>query len=200
MCTTIRNIFNRIECEDWRTRCAEARRNSALRSLNLSNFTRIVVFRDPFERSYSAYTNSGKNRHIRVRNCNGMRHCSFHKWVEEIAAHPQVYFKNEHFKPQVDIAQLHAISYHYHFRLSSELDQNRLWSLLGQNRTYRNVSSKGSSTIQSYLDLNATRLTMSLIASAYAEDLKLWEHNLVKGASRRKGEVGAFELYQQLIT
>merc|ERR1711865_606876 len=95
-------------------RCGEARRNPFLKYnhsmyLEEMNYTTVVVFRDPFERAYSAYRNSDINRHIFLDDCTNTTDCTFEEWVNSLfnykSSMNKIITKNEHYKTQVEIAK-----------------------------------------------------------------------------------------------
>ena len=175
MCTSIRCTFNRYECPQYPrdhcvtakrdARCAEWRWNKPqLGPVNLTNFTRVLFLRDPFERAYSAYENADVNPYINTNNCPSSQHCTFEEWVQDLAAPsivknhnsntttpPKIQpikSRNEHFIAQTTIAQFHTMHYHYHFRLSSKVDQDYFWNVLakGMQQQTDNVSANTTTT------------------------------------------------------
>jgi len=229
MCSSIRCALNTIECADRPgmtpellcdaqrgPRCAEARRNAAVRTANLANYTRVAFFRDPFERSYSAYTNSKTNVYIKTKKCPSSAQCTIDEWVRDIAQDTAYHFKNEHFKPQVSVAQFDKMHYHYLLRMSSVIDQNFFWKDL-LHRTDRVVKNLSSSSSSSAKGKNGTTTssaaavaandkfqkigteTMELLATVYRDDLELWDRLLVEGTPRDDSgeETTTFDLYKR---
>ena len=155
MCTSIRQSMNDPNCKalnDTNLRCAEARTNSDVNNIDFdqNNYTTFVMIRDPFERAYSAYSNSVKNQFIHLEVCQNHTQCTFEEWVDELAngggnlsrnnknnttgsnkyelvvimPDENKLFRNEHFKAQTTIAQMDLMHYHYRLRLSSKIDVN----------------------------------------------------------------------------
>lgn len=202
MCSSLREAFDSLECPSPDTKCAEARRNSNLkRSMGvlLSNYTRAIFFRDPFERLYSAYSNSDKNEFIHLERCQNKTQCSLAHRVDEMATNPVAAFENEHFKPQKEIAQTDSMHYHYYLRLSSPNDQNFFWNvLMGAKPRVKNTSAKNPITSNTRTGKSETtvleifqklpRSTLDKIATMYRDDLVLWKQLLDRGTPRMPGK------------
>jgi hypothetical protein len=195
MCTSIRHSLSMFDCGDT-SRCSEARKNSKIKHLDVSNMTRVLFIRDPFERALSAYTNSDINKYISIGRCTSTAHCTFGQWVEAIANNTKIAFENEHFNPQVNIAQMDKMHYNYHLRMSSAVDQEFFWNnLLGMTKSFKkNKSLKNNITLSDkfksvHLD------TFEKLALIYDADLKLWERALEQWTPRQRGEVTTFDLY-----
>ena len=200
MCSSIRVALSTIECGDPKRRCAEARRNKSLKTTNLSNMTRLVVFRDPFERLYSAYTNSDTIPDISLQHCHNKSMCTFEEWVVEMTTEPSHFFRNEHFKPQKEVSQIDAMHYHYFLRLSSKVDQEFFWNTLVQSDKVLNQNQSDKKTNLTTIEVFKTfpRSTLDRIATMYEKDLLLWEQILRDGTPRQENEVTVFDYYKQL--
>lgn len=91
MTSAIRGGFNKPNCQQnpnvTTKLCAEARKNKRLGTHPLTNYTTAIMIRDPFERAYSAYTNSPYNRMIYLDVCKNRKRfqCTFAEWVDELA-------------------------------------------------------------------------------------------------------------------
>lgn len=154
------------------------------------------MFRDPFERLYSAYANSITNRFIQLRHCKNSAMCTFEEWVNEMDADPTHFFGNEHFMQQEQIAQFDSMHYHHILRLSSSADQTLLWNkLLHVAAEVKNRSVRKSKVMEMYQSLN--RSTMEQIASMYEQDVQLWEHVLCHGTPRERNEYTIFDFFKQ---
>lgn len=197
MISSVRSILNREATENGCTqkRCAEARRIPRLmRMANLTEFTRVVVIRDPLERLVSAYFNSDENEFIYAGRCRNTRRCTFEQFVEAIYAGRQVQgkwntLKNEHFTPQAQIARFARMHYHYVLRMSSPEDLDCFFrNLLGASSKVRvNRSAKGAAE-DPFVRLGRlrplfTNHTVNRILSLYEEDLNVWAVSERPGAA-----------------
>ena len=204
MCTSIRLAINTMECADSQDlRCAEARREERLQDLSqYQNLTKVVIFRDPFERLYSAYLNSDVNPYIYLQECADAAQCTFEEWVDEMYADPQLSFANEHFKPQRDIAQMEKLHYDYMLRLSSRRDMDLFWRLVGKNSTKENSSKSlknGANIIDTFK--NFPRKTLDKIATIYKGDLQLWADLLKNDTSIDDDqELSVYDYYNKIST
>jgi hypothetical protein len=190
------------------SRCSEARRNEKIKDVNVSNMTRVLFIRDPFERAYSAYTNSDMNRHIHIGPCKSRLNCTFGQWVDAIAKDTKTAFKNGHFNPQVNIAQMDKMHYHYLLRMSSSVDQQFFWNnLLGMTKSFKsNESSNNNITLSDKNNITLSDKyksvhldTFEKLALIYDTDLKLWERALIQWTPRQTGEVTTFDMYKAAI-
>jgi hypothetical protein len=204
MCSSIRDALNMFECGGT-SRCSEARKNKKIKDANISNMTRVLFIRDPFERAYSAYTNSVKNRYISIGPCESSAHCTFGQWVDAIAKNTKTAFRNEHFDPQVNIAQMDKMHYHYLLRMSSSVDQQFFWNnLLGMTKSFKsNESLKSNITLSDKNNITLSDKfksvhldTFEKLALIYDADLKLWGRALKQWTPRQTGEVTTFDLYR----
>jgi hypothetical protein len=174
----------------------EARMNGEIKRVNLSNMTRVLFIRDPFERAHSAYTNSKKNKHLRIGRYNSSADCTFGQWVDAIANDTEVAFKNEHFRPQVNMAQMDKMHYHYHLRMSSSVDQEFFWNnLLGMTKSINANKSEKNNSAPSDIFKSIDSDTFKKLALIYDADLKQWKRVLKQGTPRQAGEVTIFDLY-----
>jgi hypothetical protein len=196
MCSSIRHQMSLIEC-GARTRCSEARADKTIRHANISNMTRVLIVRDPFERAYSAYKNSA-NKHIKIGACQSSpTTCTFDQWVDELAHDTKVSFRNEHFTPQVKIAQMKKMHYHYLLRISSSVDQEFFWNdLLGMGRSRKENESKKNNHTLTEMFNSIHFETFEKLAAMYDADLKLWKRALKHWTPRQTGEVTMFDLYK----
>jgi len=217
MCSSIRSALHKLECKDdiqrTKFRCAEARKNSKLKrdmDLMMSNLTRVVILRDPFERLFSAYSNANNNPYIHLEDCQNKTQCTIVEWVDEMMRNKAFAFRNEHFKPQAEIAQMHSMHYHYYLRLSSSIDQRFFWNeLVGteawvKNKSLPNSTSAGSTEKngQKVMEVFASlpKSTLDKIAALYKNDLILWQQVLRRGAPRIAGEeLTVFDYYTSLL-
>jgi hypothetical protein len=192
MSSSVRTTLNTIECGNSSLRCAETKRSHSVP--NVSNMTRVVFLRDPFERALSAYKNSIKNASIFLHYCKNSTQCTFEEWVDELAAVGA--FENEHFFPQSYIAQMYHMHYHYYLRLSSEVDQYFFWhSLVHLNYTVmKNRSAKNNSVSKNFKKYFPTK-TLQQLAEIYREDIELWEQVLRRGTPTKEGEVTIYDFY-----
>eukprot|EP00526_Cylindrotheca_closterium_P016319 CAMPEP_0113620190 /NCGR_PEP_ID=MMETSP0017_2-20120614/10278_1 /TAXON_ID=2856 /ORGANISM="Cylindrotheca closterium" /LENGTH=330 /DNA_ID=CAMNT_0000529829 /DNA_START=97 /DNA_END=1089 /DNA_ORIENTATION=+ /assembly_acc=CAM_ASM_000147 len=219
MCTSIRTTMSSFDCPtqnrtDVESRCVEARINKAIKNLELTNYTRVILFRDPFERLYSAYSNSDANMYIDLNVCKNTTQCTFREWVEEMYKNVNRAFKNEHFQLQKTIAQFPLMHYHYYLRFSSKVDINFFWSSLLKSDSVRLNSShrrrllrllglgqqssralKTSKAMEAYRDLDMG--TIDMVATIYKEDLELWRWLLENGTPRENGESTVYDYYQE---
>jgi hypothetical protein len=199
MCSSIRHSLSMFECGGT-SRCSEARKNGKIKQINVSNMTRVLFIRDPFERAHSAYTNSDVNRYISIGRCESSAHCTFGEWVDAIANNTRIAFQNEHFNPQVNIAQMDKMHYHYHLRISSPVDQEFFWNnLLGMTKSFKmNKSLENNITLSDKVSDKFKSIhldTFKKLALIYDADLKLWERALKQWTPRQTGEVTTFDLY-----
>ena len=194
MSSSIRAALNTIECGNSSIRCAETKRTHSVP--NVSNMTRVVFLRDPFERALSAYQNSIKNVHIFLQYCKNSTQCTFEEWVDELAAVKEWAFENEHFFPQSRIAQIYHMHYHYYLRLSSAVDHHFFWhSLVHLNYTVmENRSAKSNSVLENFKKFFPTK-TIQQLAEIYREDIELWEQVLRRGTPTQEGEVTSYDFY-----
>jgi hypothetical protein len=102
----------------------QARSDNTITHADISNMTRVLIVRDPFERAHLAYTHSAKNKYIHIGACQGSANCTFGQWVDTLAHDTKMSFQNEHFRPQVKIAQMYKMHYHYLLRVSILLTKN----------------------------------------------------------------------------
>lgn len=198
MCTSIRSSFNRLECQGKQNKCAEARNNKSLHSVDLSSFTKAIVFRDPFERMYSAYSNSNVNKLINVEGCQNSSECTFEKWVNKMYLAPETYFENEHFKPQHEIAQMNFVKYDYELRMSSKRDMLILWDLLKSRSVHSNKSHKSNSSAPLAAFKQLPVRTLNKIAKIYKGDLDLWARILENRTHQEEGEFTIFDYYRNV--
>ncbi|OEU11191.1 hypothetical protein FRACYDRAFT_246303 [Fragilariopsis cylindrus CCMP1102] len=146
--TLKRRMIQRFQEKNVIGRCTEARRNPELRYnhsmyLTEDHYTTVLIVRDPFERAYSAYKNSDSNTNIYLNDggdgvCSNTTNCTFEVWVNKLIHFRQsknsAVKNNEHFKPQIEIAQFHKIHYHYKLRMTSQIDLTFLFQdLMGFN-------------------------------------------------------------------
>jgi hypothetical protein len=204
MCSSLKFAFNTLEsCANRMKGCAEERYNEALQNVDISNMTRVIMFRDPFERAYSAYTNSEFNGGIKLQHCKNKTMCTFDEWVDEIADNTEHAFYNGHFKPMVKIAQLDKMHYDYYLRLSSPVDQDFLWrSLLKQEtgKTEKNKSHKEENGTSTLFEKLKTNNTIHKLAEIYKDDLKLWREMLEHGTPREEGtEITVYDFYMEMV-
>jgi hypothetical protein len=193
MCSSIRRVFNTLECSSPQDRCAEVRINRKLLSTtNVGNMTRIAFLRDPFERALSAYRNSLHNRYIHINKCNTSSDCTFEEWVKQLAKRPRESFANEHFLPQQRVLQLDQMQYDYIFRLSSASDQHFFWN----NLCKRNESLKVNTAQKKVPGLeHFSNSAFKIIADLYAEDLVLWKKALKFGTPVAENEHSLYDHY-----
>ena len=200
MCTSIRKAMSYLECGVCR-RCAEARRSKDLQTTDLSNFTRVIVFRDPFERLYSAYRNAPDNEHISLKGFS-KENGTFDQFVDEIIRDPRTAFHNEHFLPQNRIAQFDKMQYHYLLRMSSSVDQDFFWEKIVQakRRLHTNKSVQKRSHSHSFDLFQTIKLeTLHKVWSLYKEDFDIWERLLVEGTPRQEGESTLYDFYKSAM-
>jgi len=199
MCSSIRRAFNTLECQNSTVpRCAEIRKNPLLRSVDVSNMTRVAFVRDPFERALSAYENSDINGLIRINHCHNTSVCTFTEWVLELAKNPEKSFDNEHFLPQTNALQLNQMRYHYIFRLSSSIDQHFFWNTLCKqkkiikaNTSHKNLENETFYTGLEYFTDN----TFKHLSNLYAEDLELWAKLLHYGTPKESNEHTIYDYF-----
>jgi hypothetical protein len=217
MCSSIRSVINGMECNDRESRCAECRKDSSIGLLPLSNYTRVVFFRDPLERALSTYKNSEKNRHIEVQGCQKWKSCSFEYWVDRLVDVRSM--KNEHFLPQTVISQRDKMHYHYHFRMSNKNHTDFFFrELLGKepissNKSSNSVSSTTNSTTTTTSSFLVEQLEFQrqLVAKKfeevsnqalirllllYQDDFELWESMLAL-SPRGPGEYTMYDHYKE---
>jgi len=216
MCTSIRNAMNVMECHNKTIRCAEAKTDRYIRSIDVSNMTRVIMFRDPFERARSAYLNSADSEFIYVPSCRSSWECTFAEWVDRIYRDPPAAFVNNHSRPQVQIAQFDKMHYHYYLRMSSPIDQDFFWNvLLGlppkRDNTSTNRSSSSSSSSSSSNTITTSTMavqeimkditdeTMLQLAEIYHEDVVLWDKLLRFGTPRQDDEYTMYDYFQEHI-
>ena len=72
MHTTIRNVLNHKECSKNNPHCTEIKNkknnfkfNNQYKRYILNTAIRVLIIRDPYDRSYSAYMNSNHNVHLK---------------------------------------------------------------------------------------------------------------------------------------
>lgn len=166
-----------------------------LRTINVSNMTRVVILRDPFERALSAYQNAATNKWISVPGCQGPQQCSFDVWVTRIYRYRQRAFRNNHTRPQAQIAQVDRMHYHYYLRMSSPVDQEFFWhELVGQGPHWSNPSTNTTHSIRDIMN-GIQNETLHRLAQIYHEDLILWERLLQFGTPRQNGEYTMYDYY-----
>lgn len=179
MCTSLRTIMNahmkgRGGCKH--ARCAEVRTNPGLRKqANLTELTRFVIIRDPFDRLVSAYHNSATNQYIHAGRCTSAQNCSFAEFVQAIAMKARrsggsLDF-NEHFKLQVDIAAFSSMRYHHVFRMTCPRHVECIYrGLLNSSQVHLNRSPQRVATFEKLFTSDVLRTFMSL----YRRDVDLW--------------------------
>jgi hypothetical protein len=199
MCTSIRDAFNLKECNDTKSHCTQGKYSEQARTANVANMTRVVFLRDPFDRTLSAYRNSNENRWISVPGCSSRDECTFEKWVDIIAKDPKRAFRNNHTRPQVDIAQFDKMHYHYYLRVSSEIDQRFFWNDLVQSGPYHsNSASDASATVEEKMKTIKNE-TLHKIAQVYKQDMIMWERFLQRGTPRQAGEYTMYDYYREKL-
>jgi len=174
MTTSLRYAVADIECYNVTTRCAEWRRAApALRSVNLEKLTRVVTLRDPLDRAFSAYENSAWNEYIYLPTCESKWNCTFGEWIDYIHGNSVKSFRNEHFLPQVKVAQLASVHFHYVLRMSSSRDQDFLWNdLLNYTSVYMNR--ENNNTEDDTKLGNMTERVVQQLVDLYRQDLQVW--------------------------
>ncbi|KAG7369750.1 sulfotransferase family protein [Nitzschia inconspicua] len=217
MCTSIRAVMNGIECSTTdNPRCAEGRRSATVRKLPLQNYTRVVFFRDPFERVLSTYKNSEINPYIQVEGCAMWKECKLDYWVDRLVDVRSI--KNEHFLPQSVIAQRDKMHYHYHFRMSNSDHIDFFFrELLGKEPVEENKSSNSdrvgsvqNSTSSTGDDVVVMQQRQKKIAEKfehicdrtlinllllYEDDFQLWE-SMLASSPRGPGEYTMYDYYK----
>ena len=197
MCTSVRRALADIECGLNSTiRCAEARSHGKLGRIDVKNLTRVVSFRDPFERALSAYLDSKTNRFISLRGCPSSDVCSFAEWVDIMSRHPTHAFRNIHMRGQVEIAQLDKMHYNFFLRISSPIDQNFFWTeLVKSPATHEN---KHAESARAELEKSLSYFSQDIfrkLATLYEQDLEMWSQLLQHGTPRETNEYTLYDFY-----
>jgi len=138
MHTTIRNVLNHKECSKNNPHCTEIKNkknnfkfNNQYKRYILNTAIRVLIIRDPYDRSYSAYMNSNHNKYIYINNkCNNTKQCTFEEWVYAISQ--QGTGCNEHFYSITNISNIKNIKYHYIIIMNYKTDRQKLWYLLNE--------------------------------------------------------------------
>jgi len=140
--------------------------------------SRVAIFRDPFDRSLSAYYNSLDHSAINAGRCDNASVCSFGEWVDEIKVDGR--FTNSHLIDQVSHTMFKNIHYHYVYRLSSSSDMDCFFSLINvsdetvQELALRNPSKNSDlSLVEKAKHFTPTILEKFKII--YSEDIVLWK-------------------------
>ena len=197
MCTSVRRALANIECgPNSKISCTEARRHANLGRVDVKNLTRVVLFRDPFERALSAYLNSKTNKYISLRGCPSSDVCSFSEWVDKISKRPIRAMENIHMRSQVGIAQLDKMHYNFFLRISSPIDQHFFWTeLVKSPATHEN---KHAESARAELDKSLSHFSQDIfrkLATVYEQDLKMWSQLLQHGTPREPNEYTLYDFY-----
>ena len=144
--TSLRAALNRRCVATERARCAEFRRNKALRRLNVSNALRAVVFREPFDRTLSMWQNLEELRHkgatstsFKRSGCTSPRNCSLADFVRVLVESPELH--DEHQASQYKIARPDAMRYHFVGLLGDKADEHALYrDILGMTPVHEHKS------------------------------------------------------------
>jgi len=139
--------------------------------------SRVAIFRDPFDRSLSAYYNSLDHPGINAGRCDNASVCSFGEWVDEIKVDGQ--FTNSHLIDQVSHTMFRNIHYHYVYRLSSSSDMDCFFSLINaSDENVQDLSKNPSKNSDLSLVVKAKHFTPAILEKfkiIYSEDIVLWK-------------------------
>lgn len=138
-----------------------------------ANATRVLIFRDPFDRALSAYFNSNQQLGINAGNCDNATVCSFDQWVTQIRHHGII--KNRHFYRQVDESLYTSVDYHYVLRMTSDKDVDCFRNLIQANAIYMSNPSINSELPYATKAKYFTANVVSMLLDIYGSDVSVWK-------------------------